>query len=51
MKRKVTYQVGVDIIGNPIFITHHIIQDDPGETEQKNIKKFINVLTTTFKQF
>ena len=49
--RKITFQVGVDIIGNPIFITHHIIQDNPNQTNKEPKERFLAVLTSTFKQY
>ena len=52
MKRKITFKVGVDVIGNPIFITHNIIQDNPNHTTKEPRKRFLSVLVSPFfKQY
>jgi len=52
MKRKITYQIGVDVLGNPLFITHNIVQDNPKQTTREPRKRFLTVLSTPiFKQY
>lgn len=52
MKRTITFQTGVDVLGNPTFIKHHIIQDNPHETKTQPNKRFIAVLVSPiFKQY
>lgn len=47
-KRKISFQVGVDILGFPIYVTHEIYQDNPKINRAK--KGWITVIQTIFKQ-
>ena len=51
MKTKINYQTGVDVLGNPTFVQHTIIQDNPNQTKREPRKRFIVVLQSFFKQY
>jgi hypothetical protein len=51
--RCVTFQVGVDVLGFPIYVQHDIYQDNPNQTaKQGNSRKlkWVTVITNIFKQ-
>ncbi|MDM1045882.1 hypothetical protein HX004_14075 [Myroides sp. 1354] len=49
-KAVVTYQIGVDILGFPIYIEHHIYTDKPTESKNDKSKQWINVIEKQIKQ-
>jgi hypothetical protein len=51
MTRIITYQNGVDVLGNPTFVQHKIIQDNPTQTKREPKKRFVVVLQSLFKQY
>lgn len=49
--RSVTFQVGVDVLGFPIYVQHDIYQDNPKLTaRQGSGAKWLKVITNFFKQ-
>lgn len=49
IRRTATYQVGVDILGFPLYVEHVIYQDNPVYTRNGG-KKWLSVITNFFKQ-
>jgi len=52
-KRVATYQIGVDILGFPIFVQHEIYQDNPVRTKKGGNHKalrWITCIVTLLKQ-
>lgn len=41
--RKVCYQIGVDVLGFPLYVTHKIYQDNPKKTKHNPKGQFIKV--------
>lgn len=50
MKRKIIFQIGVDVLGFPIYVEHHIYQDNPNETKNEPKKRFLEVIQKIIKQ-
>ena len=44
------YQIGVDVLGFPIYVEHQIYQDKPTETKNKPKKRFLKVVESIIKQ-
>ena len=38
------YQIGVDVLGFPIYVEHQIYQDKPTETKNKPKKRILKVV-------
>jgi hypothetical protein len=48
--RKVIYQVGVDVLGFPIYVEHYIYQDKLKDFEHEKKNHWVGVVETTIKQ-
>ena len=44
------YQIGVDVLGFPIYVEHRIHQDKPTETKNEPKKRFLKVVESIIKQ-
>lgn len=49
-KTTATYQVGVDVLGFPIYIEHHIYTDKPSESKNNSNKQWLTVIEKIVKQ-
>ncbi|KFC59824.1 hypothetical protein [Flavobacterium gilvum] len=50
MKRITSYQVGVDVLGFPVYAQHEIHQDKPTETKFEPKKRWLKVIQSIIKQ-
>lgn len=50
MPRIIIYQIGVDILGFPIYVQHEVYQDRPTETKKEPKKQWLKVIETVIKQ-
>ncbi|MBS7234215.1 hypothetical protein KHA90_24745 [Flavobacterium psychroterrae] len=50
MKRIVSYKIGVDVLGFPLYVIHKIHQDKPTETKNQPNKRWLKVVTFFAKQ-
>lgn len=53
MKRTITYQIGVDVLGFPIYVQHEVYQDKPPKNPKQYddpAKWWVKVIETIFKQ-
>lgn len=50
MKKIISYQIGVDVLGFPVYAQHEIHQDKPSETKNEPKKQWLKVVATTIKQ-
>ncbi|MEG3973451.1 hypothetical protein QT970_02380 [Microcoleus sp. herbarium8] len=51
MRKVVEYQIGVDVLGFPLFMKHEIIEGTNQQGFIKKPKKWLRVLQTIVKQF